>query len=235
MARLVPPRFLTFREAVSKVEEAMFAGVPDREEVKRYRERGYPVGDGASSRKAADELWDAVDQSRLTAMGIGRQPFRVNKLPNSIVQIPAVRRTGDFSYLRPGNEAFEEVARAFECRPATIALAFRERDIEKLCSKLRQRRRRTALRSSEAKKPGRPPLRRLVRPTIVELVDNNRWNTLGSLKGLVQAIKRKTGQSISQETAGRYLDNYSTKPATASTYDVRRRSRADARSGFADL
>src|SRR5262249_58516382 len=60
MTRLVPPGFLTFREVVSKLENAMFAGVLDSEEVKKYREHGYSVGDGASSRNAADEHWNAV-------------------------------------------------------------------------------------------------------------------------------------------------------------------------------
>ena len=57
MTRLVPIGFLTFREAVSKIEDAMFAGIPNREEVKKHRDRGYCVGDGAADRKAADELW----------------------------------------------------------------------------------------------------------------------------------------------------------------------------------
>jgi len=205
MTRLVPPGFLTFREAVSKLEDAMFAGIPDREEVKKYREGGYSVADGASSRKAADELWNAVDQGRLGAVGIARQPFRINKLPASILQVPALRQTGDFTYLRPGNVAFEEVARAFGCRPATISLAFRDKELGKLCTMLRGTQRRK-MRSSTARKVGRPSLGSSVRPSIIELIESKKWASPQPIKQLTSLLNRKLGLDVSADTVARELD-----------------------------
>jgi hypothetical protein len=209
MTRLVPIGFLTFREAVARIEETMFAGIPDSKGVMEAREREQgDVGDRDANRKAGAELWKAVDGGRVRPLAIGGARRRIIKLDPALTsQIPHLRLTGDFSYLRQNNPAFKEFTSWFPSRTtAAITLGFRENDIEKLCSKLRQRRRRTVLRPGEQTKRGRPSLARLVRPAVVELIENNGWSTAHSLKALVRAVERRTGKWVSEETAGRCLD-----------------------------
>jgi hypothetical protein len=208
MTRLVPIGFLTFREAVSKIEDAMFAGAPDAEAVLKARQvYGGDVGDLDASRKAADALWKAVDEGGVRAVGIGKQPFRVMNLPPTILEIPALRRTGDFSYLRARNVAFEEVVRSFGPRPlANITLAFREANVAKLCKKLRGSRRRAVRRSDSTKNVGRPALGPVLRPVIIGLIDGKKWNSSESMKQLTRLVSSKVGRKVSDDSVIRELD-----------------------------
>jgi hypothetical protein len=208
MTRLVPIRFLTFREAVAKIDDAMFAGTPDTQAVLKARQVfGGDVGDLDASRKAAAALWQAVDEGGVRAVGIGKQPFRVMNLPPTILQIPALRRNGDFTYLRARNVAFEEVVRSFGPRPlANITLAFREADVVKLCAKLRSSRRRAARRSDSTKNVGRPALGPLLRPAIISLIDGKKWSSSESIKQLTRLVSSKIGRKVSDDSITRELD-----------------------------
>ena len=73
----------------------------------------------------------------------------------------------DFTTLRPRNRYYGEFTRWFGVdQIANVTLAFRERDIEKLCSRLRQARRRGE-RSLESTVVGRPSVQTLIRPCIL--------------------------------------------------------------------
>ena len=100
MSRPVPIGFLTFREAVGKIEEVMFAGAPDRSAVvKACEEFGGDVGDGEASRTAAAELWKAVDKGPVRPLAFGGQRRRAIKLADLTREIPAMRRSDDFTSL----------------------------------------------------------------------------------------------------------------------------------------
>ena len=80
MRRMVPVGYLTFREAVGTIEDAMFAGVSDRPSVAKYRQSGDDVANGKANRKATLELWNGVDKGRLKATVIGGRPRRKIKI-----------------------------------------------------------------------------------------------------------------------------------------------------------
>jgi hypothetical protein len=133
---MLPVGLLTFHETIEKIEDATFAGMPDRAEVVNARERyDGDVGDGVARRKAIVELWKAVDAKTVRALAIGGLRRRVLRLrPDQTLAIPALRRTGDFTMLRPRNPEYGEISRWFGVdQIANVTLAFRESDVGKLC------------------------------------------------------------------------------------------------------
>ena len=64
MTQVVSIGYQTFREAVGQIENAIFAGQPDRPAVLKARDEEGDVGDDEASQKAVAELWTAVDEGR---------------------------------------------------------------------------------------------------------------------------------------------------------------------------
>jgi hypothetical protein len=207
MTRILPVGLLTFHEAVEMIEDAMFAGMPDQAAVVEARGRyGADVGDVNACRKAAVELWKGVDSKTVRPLAVGGLRRRVLRLkPDQTLAITALRRTGDFTMLRPRNPEYGEISRWFGAdQMANVTLAFRESDVGKLCSRLKQVRRRTA--RSSGGKPGRPTIQALLRPHILEAMKQGKWNTMGSMKALTLLIGRAIGTGVSEDSVTRALD-----------------------------
>jgi hypothetical protein len=114
MTRLVPVGYLTFREAVIRIEHAMFAGIPDRVEVAKLRQSGDDVADGEANQRAVSELWKGVDARKLQPVAIGGHPRQKVKLTAEQTKgIPALRTCGDFSFLRSRNSLYRELVAWF--------------------------------------------------------------------------------------------------------------------------
>jgi len=214
MTRLVPVGFLTFREAAVKIEDAMFAGVPDRAVVVKARQQsGSDVGDREANREAIGELWKAVDAGSVRAVAIGGIPRHVIELnPDLTRAIPTLRRTGDFTSLRPRNLNYADIAGWFGVSQIShIVVAFARRDVEKLCSRLRGARRRKAGSSATRRGRGRPAVHTLIRPCVLELMDRGKWNTSQSMKALTQLVSRKLMRNVSEDSVSRVLDGLHTE------------------------
>jgi hypothetical protein len=206
MSGLVPIGYLTFREAAAKIELAMFAGTPDRSTVVKARERvGGDVGDGAANQKAVDELWAAVDAETVQPVAFGGVPRHDVKLDPALTSaIPQLRRIGNFTFLRPRNAHYQEITGWFGIHQiANITLAFRDNDVRKLCSRLRQARRRKERSSGE--KRGRPSVQASIRACIIELIDQGKWNPTRSVKALTRLVGSKIG-TASDDSVTRALD-----------------------------
>ena len=208
MSSVVPIGYQTFREAVAQIENAIFAGQPDRPAVLKARDEEGDVGDDEASQKAVAELWRAVDEGRLRPMAIGGQPRKVVRLPVAMTRaIPAFRQVGSFTFLRPRNPHYGEVTDWFNVRQMpTVTLAFRQRDTGKLCINLRRRARRTAGAPIKSRNVGRPALQPLVRSWIINLVDTRKWHSTRSMKTLTQLANRTFHATVSEDTVTRALD-----------------------------
>src|SRR5262249_15134266 len=131
----------------------------------------------------------------------------------TLAVIPTLRRTGDFTSLRPRNLHYGEITRWFGVgQIARISVAFQKRDVEKLCSRLRQARRRTKC-SPEPGRVGRPAIQMLIRPCVFELVDQGKWDTSQSIKALTQLVNRKLKRNVSEESVSRVVDGLYTETA----------------------
>jgi hypothetical protein len=202
MTRLVPVGYLTFREAVIRIEDAMFAGVLDRVVITKHRQSGDDVADGEANQHAVSELWKGVDARKLQPVAFGGYPRRKVKLTAEQTKgIPALRRCGDFSFLRPRNPLYRQLVAWFGLDLANVTLAFQERELEKFCGLLRRNRRRTI--GSDKIPSGRRSLQVEVVPIIRDLIATEKWTTAQSLKSLTQKVNQKlwtTAQSSKSET-----------------------------------
>ena len=207
MTRLVPVGYQTFHEAVTDIECAMFAGVPDRAVIAKLRQSGDDLADGETRQQAIIELWNGVDKDKLQAVAIGGQPRRTIKV--SAVQtkaIPALRKSGDFSYLRPRNSLYSQFAAYFGLDFANVTLAFEKREIEKWCGTLRRTRRRATSSDGAKNSKGRQSRQSEVAPIIQDLIATKRWSAAQSLKSLTQQVNRKLKRLVSEDTITRALD-----------------------------
>src|SRR5258708_39999362 len=90
----------------------MDEGTSDRPTVTSLRQKGIAVTDGAAKDDAIAQLWSAVDDGGVTPMAVVGPRRRVIKLDPDLTKIPALRdpRGRGFTYLRPSNPAFSELA-----------------------------------------------------------------------------------------------------------------------------
>jgi hypothetical protein len=222
MTRLVPVGYLTFREAVIRIEHAMFAGIPDRVEVAKLRQSGDDVADGEANQRAVSELWKGVDARKLQPVAIGGHPRQKVKLTAEQTKgIPALRTCGDFSFLRSRNSLYRELVAWFGSDLAGVTLAFQERELEKFCGLLRRNRRRS-IRSGKTPS-GRRSLQVEVKQIILDLVATKKWTTAQSLKSLtkkvnqklcttqssksvIQKVNQKLDRPLSEDSVTRWLD-----------------------------
>ena len=193
------------------LQPSMFAGIPDQAAVTKLRQIGVNARDGLATDRAIAEIWNAVDSGAVRAMLVGGRPRRIVRLDPAITkQIPILRspRGRGFTFLRPSNPAFHQLAGWFGPDLSNIILAFREAEIQKLARRLRRTRRRMPVSDNTKRRIGRPSRQAAVEPVIRKLVEGGEWNPLMGLKALARAVNRGGNwvKSVSEDTVGRALD-----------------------------
>jgi len=208
---VLPIGYVTLLQAAEMLQPSMFAGVPDQAVVIRLRQMGVNVRDGLATDHAIAEIWKAVDSCTIRPVVIGGRPRRIIRLNSEITkQIPTLRspRGRGFTFLRPSNPAFHQLAGWFGPDLSNIILAFRETEIRKLARRL-MRARRTAQKTEGQKKlRGRPARIPIVQPVISDLIARRRWKPTMGMKALTREVNRagKWPQQVSQDTVTRALD-----------------------------
>ncbi len=211
MTDVLPIGYVTLLEAAEMLQPSMFAGVPDEAAVTKLRQMGVNVSDGTAMNRAIAEIWKAVDSGTVRPMVVGGRPRRIIRLNSAITkQIPTLRsvRGRGFTFLRPSNPAFHQMAGWFGPDLSNVALAFRETEIRKLSRRL-MRARRTAQKTEGQKKfRGRPPRIPVIQPVIRDLIARRRWKPTMGMKALTREVNRagKWPQQVSQDTVTRSLD-----------------------------
>jgi hypothetical protein len=211
LADIVPIGYLAIREATEKIARSLFMGVKDREDVTRLRQAGLRVGDGKALDSAFAEIWKAADAGKLRVFGIGGNPATIVKLdPEDLKGIPFLRspRGGKLHFLRPTHRLHAQLAKWFGAQLMDVAIAFEEREVDKLSRSLVQRRRKDDASDGLKKKTGRPARLPEVGALIQTIVESKRWTPTQSIKALTRLVNRadKSGDTVSADTVGRALD-----------------------------
>jgi len=209
---VLPIGYVTLLQAAEMLQASMFGGVPDQEAVISLRRTGVNVRDGLATDRAIDEIWKAVDAGSVRAMVVGGRPRRIARLNPAITeQIPTLRspRGRGFTYLRPSNPAFHELAGWFGPDLSNVTLVFREREIQKLARRLTRTRRRVSVLDGRKRRIGRPSRQAALEPVIRDLVECGKWNPLLGLKALAMAANRLGNwtKPMSEDTVSRALDH----------------------------
>ncbi len=191
------------------LQPSMFAGVPDPAVVIRLRQTGVNVRDGLATDHAIAEIWKAVDSGTIRPMVVGGRRRRIVRLdPATTKQIPTLRspRGRGFTFLRPSNPAFHQLAGWFGPDLSNITLVFRETEIRKLGRRLIRTRRRAS--DGIKKRRGRPSRQEAVRSVIREIIESRKWNPLMGVKALVRLANRVGNwpKPMSEDTVARALD-----------------------------
>ena len=179
MPDILPIGYVTILQAVDILLPSMFAGVRDREIVKRVRQMEMDVSDGSARNEAIAEIWKAVDEGTVTAMAVKGQSQQIRKLTSAITKaIPALRSPAGrgFTLARPSNPAFQDLTDWFGLDISRITLIFEEAEIKKLGSRLRRTRRRKS--SSDGQEQHGLYRQNTVQPIIREIVGSGKWNPL---------------------------------------------------------
>jgi hypothetical protein len=197
--------YVTILQAAEMLQPSMFAGIPDQAAVTKLRQIGVNARDGLATDRAIAEIWNAVDSGAVRAMLVGGRPRRIVRLDPAITkQIPILRspRGRGFTFLRPSNPAFHQLAGWFGPDLSNITLAFREAEIQKLARRMRRTRRRLSVSDSTKRRVGRPSRQAAVEPVIRELVESEKWNPLMGLKALARAVNRRGNwvKTVSEDT-----------------------------------
>jgi hypothetical protein len=197
--------YVTILQAAEMLQPSMFAGIPDQAAVTKLRQIGVNARDGLATDRAIAEIWNAVDSGAVRAMLVGGRPRRIVRLDPAITkQIPILRspRGRGFTFLRPSNPAFHQLAGWFGPGLSNITLAFREAEIQKLARRMRRTRRRLSVSDSTKRRVGRPSRQAAVEPVIRELVESEKWNPLMGLKALARAVNRRGNwvKTVSEDT-----------------------------------
>jgi hypothetical protein len=208
---VLPIGYVTLLEAAEMLQPSMFAGVPDQAVVIRLRQTGVNVRDGLATDRAIAEIWEAVDSGTVRPMVVGGRPRRIFRLPPDITkQIPTLRsaRGRGFTFLRPSNPTFHELAGWFGADLSNISLAFRETEIRKLAQRLVRTRRRAFGSGGIKKRSGRPSRQAQVRSVICGMVETRKWNPLMGVKALAKIANRVGNwpKPVSEDTIARALD-----------------------------
>src|SRR6266536_1048551 len=211
MRALLPTGYVSVREAAEIIARSMFAGVPDRPLVVRFRKRGWDVSGRNALDDAIAELWKGVDANKVRAMAIGGRPRRIVRLTAGQTQeVPILRnaRGRDFTYLRPSNPPDAQFTAWFGVNIAEIILAFREREIERFARSMLRARRRKSASDGGAKRIGRPSRQAAVKAAIRVVIERRQWSPPKSLKLLTQVVNRqgKWPYPVSDDTVTRALD-----------------------------
>jgi hypothetical protein len=203
--------YVTLLQAAEMLQPSMFAGVPDQAAVIRLSQMGANVSDGLATDRAIAEIWKAVDLGTVRPMVVGGRRRRIVRLDPAITkQIPTLRspRGRGFTFLRPSNAAFHQLAGWFGPDLLNVTLAFRETEIQKLARRLARTRRRMSVSDDTKRRVGRPSRQAALEPVIRELVEGGKWNPLMGLKALARAANHRGNwaKSVSEDTVGRTLD-----------------------------
>jgi len=209
MSTILPIGYVTLGEAARTVENALFAGEPDRLEVIQTRiVLGYNVGDRAASAQATAAIWKAVDEGALRLVAIGGRPRKIIKLDRDFTRgVPLLRRVQSFSYLRPSHRDWKQVTAWFGRDLSGVVLAIRETEVDALARRLGRARRRKRPRKANTK-AGRPSTQLSIRSAIEGLIKRKQWSTQRALKELTLLVNRSplVKKTASQETVTRALD-----------------------------
>jgi hypothetical protein len=204
--------YVTLLQAAEMLQPSMFAGVPDQAAVIRLSQMGANVSDGLATDRAIAEIWKAVDLGTVRPMVVGGRRRRIVRLDPAITkQIPTLRspRGRGFTFLRPSNAAFHQLAGWFGPDLLNVTLAFRETEIQKLARRLARTRRRMSVSDDTKRRVGRPSRQAALEPVIRELVEGGKWNPLMGLKALARAANRlgRWTKPMSEDTVARALDH----------------------------
>jgi hypothetical protein len=209
MTALVPIGYVTVLQAAEMLLPAMYAGTPDRPLVTSLRQKGVAVTDGPAKDDAIARLWSAVDDGEVTPMAVVGPRRGVIKLDPDLTKIPVLRdpRGRGFTYLRPSNPAFSELAAYCGGDLSNVSVVFRESEIQRLARNL-MRARRASSRSQGQKRRGRPSRQEVVLSTVQGIVEQGDFLPLNGLKALTQSVnkKGKFKPPVSDETVDRVLD-----------------------------
>jgi hypothetical protein len=211
MTVILPPGYVSILQAADILEQSLFAGLPDKPVILRYRQAGLAVGDGTARDQAIAELWKAVDARKLHAMAFGGRPRRMVRLDPALTeQIPWLRspRGRGFTALRPSNPAFHSFVAWFGPHVGDATLAFCETEIQRLGRRVMRTRRRVSRSSDTKKRVGRPSRKAAVSAMIREIIGTRKWSPLLGLKALTKETNRKGKWSkpASEDTVARALD-----------------------------
>jgi len=211
MTDALPLGYVTLLQAAEMLQPSMFGGTPDKPSVVRLRQMGVNVSDGMATDRAIAEIWKAVDSCTVRPMVIGGRRRRIIRLTPAITkQIPSLRspRGRGFTFLRPSNAAFHQLAGWFGPDLSTVTLVFRETEIRKLARRLLRTRRRMSISGGTKRRIGRPSRQAALEPIICKLVEGGKWNPLMGLKALTSAANRRGDlpKLVSEDTVGRTLD-----------------------------
>ena len=169
MTDALPLGYVTLLQAAEMLQPSMFGGTPDKPSVVRLRQMGVNVSDGMATDRAIAEIWKAVDSCTVRPMVIGGRRRRIIRLTAAITkQIPSLRspRGRGFTFLRPSNAAFHQLAGWFGPDLSTVTLVFRETEIRKLARRLLRTRRRMSISGGTKRRIGRPSRQAALEPII---------------------------------------------------------------------
>jgi hypothetical protein len=228
MTALVPIGYVTVLQAAEMLLPAMYAGTPDRPIVTSLRQKGIAVTDGPAKDDAIAQLWSAVDDGGVTPMAVVGPRRRVIKLDPDLTKIPVLRdpRGRGFTYLRPSNPAFSELAAYCGGDLSNVIVVFPESEIQRLARKL-MRARRASSRSQGRKRRGRPSRQEVVLSIVREIVEQGDFLPLNGLKALTHSVNRKgkLKPPVSDETVDRVLDGLYQQTKDRRFQRVRRKRR----------
>jgi hypothetical protein len=231
MTALVPIGYVTVLQAAEMLLPAMYAGTPDRPIVTSLRQKGIAVTDGAAKDDAIAQLWSAVDNGGVTPMAVVGSRREVIKLDPELTKIPLLRnpRGRGFTYLRPSNPDFLELAAYCGGDLSNVSVVFPESEIQRLARKL-MRVRRTRSRLQGRKRRGRPSRQEVVLSTVREVVEQGDLLPLHGLKALTRSVNRKGkfNPPVSDETVDRVLDGLYQQTKDRRFQRVRRKRRPNA-------
>jgi hypothetical protein len=144
-------------------------------------------------------------------MAIGGRPRRIIRLdPAMTKSIPTLRspRGRGFTLLRQLNPAYHQLASWFGPSVHSVALAFREIDVQKLGRRLMRARRIAQKSGGQESSRGRPSRVTPIQPVIRDLIANGKWNVTMGIKALTREVNRvrKWPTPVSPDTVTRALD-----------------------------
>ena len=211
LGKLIPEGYLTLAQAAESLAVALHGGLPDRDAIKRLRDKDYDLADGAAFDGTVLALWAAVDSGKLECFAVGPKSEGPLKLSPDIVKgVPLLRspRGGSLSFLRPRNPHFTTFIEWFGRDLSNVSIVFREAEILRLARNLLRARRRAQTAVGKGR-TGRPSRQVQVKAKIREVVEGKKWSSTQSIKALTQEVNRlgKWIDPVSDDTVKRALES----------------------------
>ena len=209
MSPVMREGYVSLSEASEIFEAALFAGMPDADQVRQLRAEGYDVRSGTERNIAISELWRQVDAKKLQPFAIGTRRGRQNLVPlENTEAIPFLRnpRGRTFAFLRPGSPYFMQLAQQLGTDLSKVHVAFDRKQVQKVAKTCVAARRRRGRASGSTR--GRPSKYLAPAPVIRELVEQGKWSPLSSVKELAARVNRRLAgaRPVSEDTVTIALD-----------------------------